>query len=95
MVGATTGGYPPAPSSDCPPFVSGTACLGAWPGAGDLERQRVDIVPPDRDLAVKHRLIVCTASESLASGRNLIRMAGCAKTDFAVPWLAHVARLSC
>jgi hypothetical protein len=32
---------------------------------GGLERQRVDIVPPDRGLAVRHRLIVCTASESL------------------------------
>ena len=32
---------------------------------GGLERQRVDIVPPDRRLAVGHWLVVCTACESL------------------------------
>ncbi len=48
-----------------------------------LERQRVDIVPPNRRLAVRHRLIVCAAGEGWAEGRSLARMAGCAKTDFA------------
>jgi hypothetical protein len=32
---------------------------------GGLECQRVDIVPPDRRLAVRHRLIVCAAGESV------------------------------